>query len=235
MKLSIPVKIKYNMEFNYFLSQINKLKNTPPGGLDSQFKMAPVERLKFSDPDIEKRKPRKAAVLSLFYPNKGMETCFLLTLRANYNGVHGAQISFPGGKFEPIDITFQNTALREAEEEIGIKAKEVMIFKEMTKTFIPPSNFLVTPFLGYQTCTPVFKTNHEVERLLEVKLSDLLDDRSLAVKNMSTSYMRNIDVPCFKLNNCIVWGATAMMLSEIKDLFTSVKFLFLIMFVSQFA
>jgi len=68
-----------------------------------------------------------------------------------------------------------------------------------------------------------------------VKLSDLLDDRSLTVKNLSTSYMENIDVPCFKLNNCIVWGATAMMLSEIKDLFTSIKFLILIMFVSQFA
>ncbi len=223
------------MDFNYFLSQINKLSSTVTGGLDSQFKMAPVERLKFSEQAIQELKPRKAAVLSLFYPNKMMETCFLLTLRANYKGIHGAQISFPGGKFEPGDITFENTALRESEEEIGIKAKEVKIFKEMTKTFIPPSNFLVIPFLGYQTFTPVFKTNHEVEQLLEVKLSDLLDDRSLTVKNLSTSYMENIDVPCFKLNNCIVWGATAMMLSEIKDLFTSIKFLILIMFVSQFA
>jgi 8-oxo-dGTP pyrophosphatase MutT (NUDIX family) len=223
------------MDFNYFLSQINKLSSTVTEGLDSQFKMAPVERLKFSEQAIQELKPRKAAVLSLFYPNKMMETCFLLTLRANYKGIHGAQISFPGGKFEPEDITFENTALREAEEEIGIKAKEVKIFKEMTKTFIPPSNFLVIPFLGYQTFTPVFKMNHEVERLLEVKLSDLLDDRSLTVKNLSTSYMENIDVPCFKLNNCIVWGATAMMLSEIKDLFTSIKFLILIMFVSQFA
>ena len=223
------------MDFNYFLSQINKLSSTVTGGLDSQFKMAPVERLKFSEQAIQELKPRKAAVLSLFYPNKMMETCFLLTLRANYKGIHGAQISFPGGKFEPEDITFENTALREAEEEIGIKAKEVKIFKEMTKTFIPPSNFLVIPFLGYQTFTPVFKTNHEVEQLLEVELSDLLDDRSLTVKNLSTSYMENIDVPCFKLNNCIVWGATAMILSEIKDLFTSIKFLILIMFVSQLA
>lgn len=227
--------LKYNMDFNYFLSHINDLKTSANGGLDSQFKMAPAERLKYNDQAIQKLKPRKAAVLSLFYPNKQMETCFLLTLRANYKGVHGAQISFPGGKFEPEDVTFEKTALREAEEEIGIKAKNVKIFKEMTKTFIPPSNFLVTPYLGYQTYTPVFKANHEVERLLEVKLSDLLNDKSITVKNLSTSYMDNIDVPCFKLNNCIVWGATAMMLSEIKDLFTSVKFLILFMFVSQLA
>jgi 8-oxo-dGTP pyrophosphatase MutT (NUDIX family) len=210
------------MDFNLFLKHINKLEHTKIGGLPSQFKMAPEVRMEYTDQIIQSLKPRNAAVLSLFYPNMEEKTCFLLTLRANYKGVHSAQISFPGGKYENTDKTFKNTALREAEEEIGIKAEEIKIFKKMTQTFIPPSNFLVTPFLGYVTKKPVFKPNHEVEQLLEVKLSDLLNDRSLTKKKLSTSYMDNIDVPCFKLNNCIVWGATAMMLSEIKDLFTSI-------------
>jgi len=88
----------------------------------------------------------------------------------------------------------------------------------LTKTYIPPSNFWVTPFMGILKKTPVFKTNDEVEKLIEVSLVDVLDENSLSSKNLTTSYMVNIDVPCFKLNNYIVWGATAMMLSEIKDL-----------------
>ncbi|MCK5678858.1 MAG: coenzyme A pyrophosphatase, partial [Flavobacteriaceae bacterium] len=73
-------------------------------------------------------------------------------------------------------------------------------------------------FLGILNYTPKFTFNHEVEKVIEVKLSDLLNDESITIKNLSTSYMKNIDVPCYKLNNYTVWGATAMMLSEIKDL-----------------
>lgn len=210
------------MDFNRFLSQIQLLEKAPTGGLPSQFKMAPKERLKYDARDIEKKQPRKAAVLSLFYPDLQNETCFLLTLRANYKGVHAAQISFPGGKKDPNDRNCKETALRETYEEVGVPADAVKIFKQMTETFIPPSNFLVTPFLGYTEKTPEFKPNHEVEQLIEIKLSDLLNDKCLSIQNLSTSYMENIDVPCFKLNDYVVWGATAMMLSEIKDLFTSV-------------
>ena len=66
---------------------------------------------------------------------------------------------------------------------------------------------------------PVFKPNYEVANIIEVLISDLFNDRNLTSVNMETSYMKKIKVPCFKLNNYVVWGATAMMLSEIKDLF----------------
>ncbi len=209
------------MDFNQFLLQIDQLQKLDLGGLYSQYKMAPKDRKQFFKEDLINIKPKKAAVLALFYPNASNETCFLLTLRANYNGVHAAQISFPGGKYELGDKYLKNTALRETFEEVGIDHSEIKILKEMTQTYIPPSNYLVNSFLGIVSSTPKFNTSHEVEQIIEVKLSDFLDNRAVTSKKISTSYAKDIDVPCFKLNNYIVWGATAMILSEIKDLFTS--------------
>lgn len=210
------------MEFKSFLALISDLDSAALGGLNSQFKMMPALRKTFNDAQISQLNPKKAGVLALFYPNAYSETCFLLTLRANYKGVHAAQISFPGGKFEKHDIIIKNTALRETFEEVGIPKEEISIKKQLTDTFIPPSNFLVSPFIGITENTPKFDYNHEVKEIIEVKLTDLLDENSLTVKNLSTSYMTNIDVPCYKLNNYTVWGATAMILSEIKDLLTSI-------------
>lgn len=210
------------MEFNSFLALISNLESATLGGLDSQFKMIPKERKVFDHLQISQLNPKRAGVLALFYPDKYRQTCFLLTLRASYNGVHAAQISFPGGKFEKNDLILQNTALRETFEEVGIKSDEIIIKKQLTDTYIPPSNFLVSPFLGITKNTPNFSHNHEVKEIIEVKLADLLNENTLRIKNLSTSYMKNIDVPCYKLNNYTVWGATAMILSEIKDLLNSI-------------
>lgn len=209
------------MDFNYFKNKISHIQNTQNGGLDSQFKMAPKMREKFDIDLILKRNPKKAAVLVLFYPNEHQETQFLLTLRANYNGTHSSQISFPGGKYDQNDEVLQNTALRESFEEVGINQNDVMVFKEMTDVYIPPSNFLVTPFLGILNYQPNFKTNHEVEKLIECDLDELLKDSTIANTTITTSYTNNLKVPCFKFNNNIVWGATAMMLSEIRELLIS--------------
>jgi len=206
------------MDFNYFLSQLSKLKELPLGGIDSQFKMAPELRKIFSLEDINAKNPKESAVLVLFYPDKNHKTKFLLMLRSNYKGVHASQISFPGGKKEKLDYSLMHTALRETEEEMGIPSTEISILRTLTKTYVPPSNFWITPFIGVLQFTPTLKTNYEVEEVIEVSLSDVIDDKNLSHKNFTTSYMENIDVPCFKLNNYVVWGATAMILSEIKDL-----------------
>lgn len=210
------------MDFDSFLADIYKLKEKPLGGLESQFKMAPLLRKRFSLEDIASQKPKDSAVLALFYPGIDNMTYILLMLRASYNGVHSSQISFPGGKKDKKDLSLQHTALRETEEEIGITKNNIIIFREMTKTYIPPSNFMVTPFLGLLNTKPKFKTNEEVEQLIEVNVKELLDENSITSKNLTTSYMKNVDVPCFKLNDYTVWGATAMMLSEIKDLLKSI-------------
>ena len=211
------VKLKHLMDFNSFLTHISGLQNKPLGGIDSQFKMAPDIRKEIDFGSIVKPDAKSAAVLALFYPHKDNETYLLLTQRASYNGTHSAQISFPGGKIEKSDPNLAYTAVRETYEETAVPMSDVSIIKELTKTYIPPSNFWVSPFIASIQYRPEFIANHEVSTLIEVKLSDVLDDNAVVIKNMSTSYMKSVDVPCFKLNNYVVWGATAMILSEIKD------------------
>ena len=206
------------MNFNQFKKQIDYLKSNKLGGLEAQFKLAPKLRLNYNEDKIAANNPKKAAVLALFYPNKNNETTFLLTQRATYKGTHSAQISFPGGKIDKLDNNLLETALRETFEEIGVKSSKVKIIRELTDVYIPPSNFLATPFLGYVNERPEFTLNYEVAKAIEVSLKDLLNETSISTINLSTSYMKNIDVPCFKLNDYVVWGATAMMLSEIKEL-----------------
>lgn len=206
------------MQFDFFLSNILKLQQLPLGGLDSQYKMAPELRKHIDHESIHLRNPKDAAVLVLFFPNEFNETMFILTKRARYNGVHSSQVSFPGGKHEYADILMKTTALREANEEIGINKEDINLFKTLTKVYIPPSNFWVTPYLGYINYHPFYYKNDEVENVLEIKLAELLDVKNLSSVNINTSYAKNIDVPCFYLNGEIVWGATAMMLSEIYDL-----------------
>ncbi len=206
------------MDFTDFKKNVSKLSGISLGGLEAQFELAPKFRQKYTQEFIDARNAKKAAVLALFYPNIRGETCFLLTLRANYNGVHASQISFPGGKFDNSDDSLENTALREAHEEVGICPNDVILFKQMTDVFIPPSNFMVTPFLGLLDYTPILTKNEEVEENIEVSLQDLLDESAFTSTTVTTSYAKNIPVPCFNLSNFMVWGATAMMLNEIKVL-----------------
>lgn len=206
------------MDFADFTQKIDELKKHPLGGLDAQFRMAPKLRLRYDQDKIAAQNPRKAAVLALFYPNLKQETCLLLTQRASYKGVHSAQISFPGGKIEKKDVNLQATALRETFEEVGIQSTAIKIIREMTAVYIPPSNFLATPFLGLINQTPTFIHNHEVEKIIQITLKDLLNERHTSQVSLSTSYLKNAQVPCFKIDNHIIWGATGMMLSEIKEL-----------------
>ncbi|WP_028892103.1 CoA pyrophosphatase [Tenacibaculum sp. 47A_GOM-205m] len=206
------------MIFSDFINQIEKLQQKQLGGLTSQFKLAPKLRMRYSEELILSKNPKKAAVLALFYPDNDNQARFLLTERASYNGAHSAQISFPGGKFDKTDNNLKTTALRETYEEVGVPFEAIQIIRQTSNAYIPPSNFLVAPFIGVSEKTPLFIPNEEVAEVIEVLVSDLLDDKNLTFVEMETSYMKNIEVPCFKLNDYIVWGATAMMLSEIKDL-----------------
>ena len=173
------------MKFNFFLNNINLIQNTKLPGIDAQFKLAPKMRLEYNAKKIKAKNPKIAAVLALFYPNQNNEVSLLLTKRANYNGTHSGQISFPGGKMEISDFNLKETALRETFEEVGVLQEEINIVREFTEVYIPPSNFLVTPFIGIIDHEPIFKVNSEVAEIIRVSFHDLLDDNNIGRKSIT--------------------------------------------------
>jgi len=208
------------MDFNDFLISLVKIKNIPLPGEASQFKMSPPFRRELIKVySSAKLHAKKAGVLALFYPDIQQRTKLVLILRKTYRGVHSAQIGFPGGRYEDKDKTLKQTAIRETYEEIGISMNLIEVIHPMTEIYIPPSNFYVQPYFAITKSIPKFKKqDSEVEAIVEVAISELLDDQVVVQKSVMSSNGNLVDVPAYVLNGHIVWGATAMMLSEIKDL-----------------
>lgn len=157
---------------------------------------------------------RRSAVLILFYPFEN-EIYLPLILRPSYDGVHSAQIAFPGGRYEPTDENLIQTALREAKEEIGIEINDVKILGTLTELFIGPSNFKVLPVIGYLSHKPDFKADkREVEKILETKWSDISNPNIIGSSEMLIRGEQVI-VPHYGIHNHKIWGATAKMISEL--------------------
>jgi 8-oxo-dGTP pyrophosphatase MutT (NUDIX family) len=211
------------MDFQHFLEYVPLFAEARLPAMEAHIKMAPFERMEslkkaFSDNE----NPRMAAVMMLFYPKNGI-THLVLIVRNSYEGVHSGQIAFPGGKWETEDENFSITALRETHEEVGIAPNQMEIIKLFTPTYIPPSNFMVHPFFGIckeEVCFVPDPT--EVSSIIELPLSIFLSDKIIIDATLTTSYAKNINVPAFEIDGHVVWGATAMMLSELKDVLKSV-------------
>lgn len=206
------------MNFDLFFNAVTNVLNVELPSISSHIKMAPLERVKMMEENsYDLSSVRKAAVMMLFYP-KNEVTHLVLIVRNSYPGVHSSQIAFPGGKVEEIDFDLKQTALRETHEEIGIHPNDIHIIRDFSSIYIPPSNFLVYPFLGVSQTELIFNLQEEeVAGIIELPLSTLLDDSIISNKNLETSYSKLIEVPVFQIEEHSVWGATAMMLSELKD------------------
>lgn len=208
------------MNFDIFLNSISKIEHIPLPGLTSQVKMSPAYRLELIKQQYKlMENARQAGVMALFYPDREGQAKLILILRKTYSGVHSAQVGFPGGKLESEDPSLEYAALRETFEEVGVPIQAMKVLRAMTSVYIPPSNFMVFPFLGVVLNTPQFiKQDDEVEDLIEVTLDDFLNDDNVSSQMLMTSLGKAVEVPVFLLNGYAVWGATAMILSEIKDL-----------------
>lgn len=192
----------------------------PLPGVAAQHKMATRSKATLAPIDA-----RLASVLCLLYPKNGQWHLPLIQRVITKNDKHSGQMSFPGGKLEPTDSTNQATALREAQEEIGIRKEDVTLLGDLTPLYVPASNFKVFPFIGYLDYTPTFiPQEREVAEVVEVKLEQLIHPQTKKYKTIEYGNGYSIkDVPYFDVNEKTVWGATAMMLSEFVELINQKK------------
>lgn len=192
-----------------------KLKNKSLPGWKSQLELAPENRLQLLNQQT-KFKKKDASVSLCFFPDSEQNTRLPLILRNNYKGVHSNQISFPGGKKDDRDINLINTAIRETNEEIGLIENEMKLQFKLTNIYIPPSNFLVRPFVFKVKSMPlIIPDEKEVSDVLLPKLSEILE---LKIQYGPTERMSHKN-PYFLIKNHVVWGATAMILNEFKTIF----------------
>jgi 8-oxo-dGTP pyrophosphatase MutT (NUDIX family) len=161
--------------------------------------------------------PKPGSVLILLYPS-GDSVKFPLTKRAEYLGTHGGQISFPGGKAESGEDKVM-TALRECQEEIGVEPAKIEVIGKLSDFFVIPSNFMVTPVVGICRTKPAFTADPvEVVRILEGDLSELILDDAVKEKEILVAKQYRMLAPHFEIDGEIVWGATAMMLNELRTI-----------------
>lgn len=203
-------------KFDDIISELNlRLKNKLPGK-KSHIKMAPQGRFPNGEEISVSPNAVPAAVLILLYPEKN--NVYIPVIQRNDDGqAHSGQISFPGGHAENSDMSYNETAIREANEEIGVIKNDIKIIGQLSELYIPVTNFIVYPVVGYLDYLPSFiPDKSEVADILKVSIDELLNPEI----NTETVEVRNYNIkaPYYYFSECKIWGATAMILKEFSDI-----------------
>jgi 8-oxo-dGTP pyrophosphatase MutT (NUDIX family) len=195
------------MDFKVFASALAKIEKIPlPGHFGHKGLLPAVNH------------QRWAGVLCLFYPDEKGKTHFVLIRRQVSTGPHSGQVAFPGGRKDPDDYSMAETALRECEEEIGVNRHSIKLFKAMSELYIPPSDFWVKPYMGLVNYSPKFvPQKEEVAGLIFVSAAELFDDTLFFTEQIHYPQRGEMNMPVFDFQGNRVWGATAMMLFEMRQ------------------
>lgn len=200
-------------EISLFYDGLEACLKKPLPGLSAQMDMAPVPRPGTMAFPEKQENSIPAGVLVLFFP-KSDAVSLALTRRSDKLPIHQAQISFPGGRQEENE-SLEETALREAEEELGISTGGCRILGTLTPLFIPPTNFCIHPTVAGMILRPEFSPSEvEVSEVLEFPLSGLLDKNTVR-RERWTIRGAPVEVPFFSFHGHKIWGATAMVLAEL--------------------
>jgi len=205
------------MEFFASLDIISRNLQKGLTGAISHIEMMPDNRELKRLMSLNNDKARQSAVLILLFPKEN-EMSSVLIQRQVYNGVHSGQVSLPGGKYEKTDKSLIETALRETEEEIGVKASQIEIMGKLSPLYIPPSDFIVQPVIGFVTQPPCFYINADEVSTLIAYPVHLLNSATCIERRIFSGANYSINAPCFNIMNHYVWGATAMILNEFRYL-----------------
>jgi 8-oxo-dGTP pyrophosphatase MutT (NUDIX family) len=160
-----------------------------------------------------------AVAIHLFEKDEDLQ--IILTQRNTYDGAHSGQVSFPGGKMDDTDVNLIHTARRESYEEIGISIDDGQLIGELTEIYIPVSHFRVKPYVFFHANELIDLTPdpREVESIFFLPRLLLLADELLVKKDIVISSNFTLpNVPCFVMNNYTIWGATAIILNELKHI-----------------
>jgi 8-oxo-dGTP pyrophosphatase MutT (NUDIX family) len=158
--------------------------------------------------------PRLGAVLVLLYPD-GADLRLPLTVRSDRLPNHRGEVSLPGGAIDPGEEGAVAAALRECHEELGVEPASIAVWGTLSPFYIPPSNFRITPVVGFRGQAPLLRPNgDEVSAVISVTLRELLDPATVTVERWTLGGME-VDVPFFAVEGHKVWGATAIVLSEL--------------------
>lgn len=205
------------MHFDKYVSFLKNRMNNLPGEA-AQMKMAPLGRKPLNDYKSMAAEYRDGSVLAHIFPIDN-EPYLTFIRRIDDGKAHSGQIAFPGGKKDETDIDLFETAVREAFEEIGLLRKEINLIGSLSNLYIPVSRYMVQPFISFGLNQPDFKINKdEVQEVIPLRIKDLSNPEIISTKQIKTFEGIIRDVPCFVLNDITIWGATAMMVSEILDL-----------------
>lgn len=160
--------------------------------------------------------PKPGSVLIVLYPKNG-SIWFPLIKRSEYKGAHSAQVSLPGGKAETGEGII-DTALREGEEEIGVHRSDIDVLGQLSEFFVIPSNFMVTPVVGVMAHEPEFRPDaREVARIMQCDIASLIDAHAVHRKEIIAAGQFRMMAPHFEIEQEVVWGATAMILGEFRE------------------
>lgn len=202
--------------FEEFIANLKLKLQQPLPGEEAQFEMAHVKRERVNSQSAEYSTYRPSAVLILLYPNEHNETILLLIERMTYAGHHSGQIALPGGKSELTDADLEATALREFFEETGSNQTPEIIGR-LTPVYIPVSKFSVQPFVAYLPQRPDFKINkREVQQLIEWPFTNFISAETIKQTTIEPIPGLKLTTPYFDVKEKILWGATAMIMNELK-------------------